>query len=118
MTEVSVLKITGTTFTLSGTNYNFVYAVKVAGSNAYKEVRAACVYAASGLVEFENNLSEYNLYKGEVTSAQFSQQANDMKLRLNFGNGINTIVTCPEISEPNAPINIDDWPIVYQFNSE
>lgn len=118
MNEVTVTKITGTTFSLSGTSFNFVYAVKVAGDNAYKEVRAAMVYGASGQLEFENNLSEFNLYKGEVPSSQFSQQANDMKLKINFIGGMNTIVTCPEITESNVPISIDDWPIVYQFNSE
>lgn len=118
LTEVPVTKITGTTFTLTTGYYNYVYAVKVSGPNAYKEVRGAMVYSSAGLVEFENNLSEFNLYKGTVPNADSHEALQDMKLKLTFNEGITTLITCPEARENVMPLSIDDWPVVYRFNSE
>lgn len=118
MTEVAVTKVTGTTFTLSNTDYNYVYAVKVSGENAFKEIRAAMVYNSTGALEFENNLAEYNLYKGTIPNAQSNEATQDMVLKVNFTNGMSTTIYCPEATEANLDLNIDQWPVVYEFNSE
>lgn len=119
-TEVSVNKITSADFTTTaGSNYNVIYAIKTSGDNAYKEVRAAFVLNAYGQIEFESNLQEFNVYKGTFSSLNNVSNVNtDVKLKINFGDGLNTVVTCPEVGEDSLPISIENWPIVYQFNSE
>lgn len=77
------------------------------------------VYGSQGgVLEFENNLAEYNLYKGTVPNDQSHEALQDMKLKITFNGGMNTTVICPEAQESAMPLSIDQWPVVYEFNSE
>lgn len=113
----NVTKLTGTTFYLDeSAAVTFFFAIKKTGENANKEVKAIAVERATGVIEFDNNTADYNLYK--APNNQATNVAGDMVLRLNFDGGEYLYVYCPEVDEPRAPTSLDDFPTVFNLNVE
>lgn len=111
--DVQVTKVTATTFSVS--QYDLVFAVKVAGSGAYKIVKGFYCTSGTGIAEFDNSDSDWNVYKG---SASANTWKADGALIISFENTNTQIAAAlAEGAEGDFATEVSGWPFAFNLNN-